>query len=157
MRLSFEADPAAVHKGNHRIVERIGELLQPATRAGRSRVQPGRALSLLTPGVAARGCTRRETHRSGPAVAARWQPRVWSFFFQRQMHPLVWGRLLRMARRDPLNVNTEPEPLDRESAEAIERGAGAARVVLLSLFCKASSPATNVFFEQTAYSSLDAR
>jgi hypothetical protein len=43
--------------------------------------------------------------------------RLGGFFLQGQMHPLMAAMLLRMARPDPFDADTEAKPLDRAPAQ----------------------------------------
>ena len=74
----FPADPAAVGHHDRRVVKRIGELLQAAIDAGVSACRRPPALSSRALGAAARGCSASRSHRTAPAVGARWRRRVWS-------------------------------------------------------------------------------
>ncbi len=73
-------NPLGISVAARAIAEAIGEERETARpvagcrrlRADAQERLPVPALSSLMPGVAARGCSRRQTHRSGLAAAARW-------------------------------------------------------------------------------------
>ena len=50
--------------------------------------------------------------------------RLGGFLLQRQMHPLVPAVLLRLARRDALDLDPQPEPPHGQFTEPVERMGG---------------------------------
>src|SRR5207302_9269187 len=54
------------------------------------------------------------------------------FFFQGQMHAFMTAVLLGVARLNPLNANTEPEPPDRELAQVKQGVRGSERHTVIA-------------------------
>src|SRR5205807_2793108 len=58
--------------------------------------------------------------------------RLGGFFFQGQMHAFMTAVLLGVARLNPLNANTEPEPPDRELAQVKQGVRGSERHTVIA-------------------------
>ena len=109
--------------GDGSVVERVVELRQAAIGARRGRVELGRTLHverLVRPLVVVAVDEVIEPGLLLQEVAAG---RLGGFLLQRQMHALVAAVLLRVAGLDALDLDAEPQPPDRELAQA-EEGVG---------------------------------
>ena len=110
--------------GDRPIVERIVELAEAAVRA-RSTAHRGR------PGPSSPGLVRTlvvvpldEGIEARLLLEQIGRRRLSGLLLEREMHALVPTVLLRVAGLDAFDADAEPEPPDREFAEAVERVRG---------------------------------
>src|ERR1700692_4933033 len=110
----MQAEPPTGGDEKFRIVERIGQRGQASVRARRGTIEFGRAFHikrLVRPFDIELANEGIEAFLLLQAVGARWSG---CFLFEGEVHALVTSVLLRMARLDALDRNTEPKPPDRE-------------------------------------------
>src|SRR5947207_7763039 len=110
----MQAEPSTGGDKNLAIVERIDQFGQAAVRAWCGKVEFGRASHierLMGPFSIELADEGVEAFLLLQAVGAR---RAGRFPLEREMHALMAAILLRMARFNPLDPNTEPEPPHRQ-------------------------------------------
>jgi hypothetical protein len=119
--LAIEADAAACGHGDDLVVERVVEVGQASVG---SRLKPRSALpdsACSAPGAAAHCLAFNEVVELGLLLKKVAAGRLGSLELQGQMHAFVASVLLRVTGLDAFDLDAEPEPPDRQLAEAEER------------------------------------
>jgi hypothetical protein len=118
-----QTDAAAISDDNDLVVKGIIDSGQSLVGAGGRLIDLGRALHV-------QGLVRTfvvedfdKVVEPGLLLKEVCSGGLGGFFLQGQMHALMAAVLLGMARPDPFNANTQPEPPDREFAQ-VEQGVG---------------------------------
>src|SRR5262245_30586325 len=116
-----KADPAAAGDHDRLIVKRIREFLEPAINARGARVElcgdlhPQRLMGPV------RVVARDEVVEAALLLQHVRGGGLRGFALQREVHALVPSVLLWVPGPDPLDLNPETEPPDRQLAQTVER------------------------------------